>query len=298
MRPLIPRRNSVLPPRDPAPSIWSYRFQRIWLTPVFRAVLRVGLPAFLLVAGPGFYLSDPANWRGLTDRIAEIRREFGGRPEFLVTRLSIEGAGPELSGEIRQTIALDLPQSSFDIDLDRMLGQLAQIPAIARAELRLRPGGELDVMVQERVPAVIWHIREGIVFLDKDGHYIADLGARAVTGPLPMIAGEGANLAIDEALELYATAVPLGDQLFGLVRVGERRWDVVLHDGRRILLPSAEPGQAFDRVLALNTAQEILDRDILRVDVRDPARLNVQLSPAALAELRRVRGYNQGDGSE
>ena len=37
------------PRRDPAPSRWQYRMQRLWLTPLFRVLFRVGLP--LLVVG-------------------------------------------------------------------------------------------------------------------------------------------------------------------------------------------------------------------------------------------------------
>ena len=41
--------------RDPAPSVWSYRYQRLMLTPFYRRLLRVGGPIALvaLVAGRG-----------------------------------------------------------------------------------------------------------------------------------------------------------------------------------------------------------------------------------------------------
>ncbi|MEQ8256181.1 MAG: cell division protein FtsQ, partial [Roseovarius confluentis] len=32
------------PKADPAPSRWSYRYQRLMLTPLFRKLLRVGVP--------------------------------------------------------------------------------------------------------------------------------------------------------------------------------------------------------------------------------------------------------------
>jgi cell division protein FtsQ len=49
--------------------------------------------------------------------------------------------------------------------------------------------------------------------------------------------------------------------------VGERRWDVVLDRDQRILLPETEPGRALERVLALDQAQDLLDRDVT-VDLR------------------------------
>ena len=38
----VPRQAHVR--RDPAPTRWQYRMQRLWLTPVFRVLFRVGLP--------------------------------------------------------------------------------------------------------------------------------------------------------------------------------------------------------------------------------------------------------------
>jgi len=46
------------PKRDPAPSRWGYRYQRLMLTPGFRKMVRVGLPVLViggLVAGWGVF---------------------------------------------------------------------------------------------------------------------------------------------------------------------------------------------------------------------------------------------------
>ena len=48
MQPLTATKPAA-PRRDPAPSRWAYRMNRLWLTPLFRAALRVGLPAFLVI---------------------------------------------------------------------------------------------------------------------------------------------------------------------------------------------------------------------------------------------------------
>ncbi|WP_430449138.1 cell division protein FtsQ/DivIB [Rhodophyticola sp.] len=297
MRPLIARRGPVLTHRDPAPSIWSYRFQRLWLTPLFRSLLRVGLPAFALVMGVGWYLSDPAHWRGVSDQVAELRREIENRPEFRVNLMNINGASPQLAEDLRAVLALDLPVSSFDLDLAAMRETLERIPAVSRAELRIQSGGYLAVKIEERVPVVIWQTRVEPVLLDGEGNFVARLVDRELVAPLPMIAGEGADLAVAEALALFETAAPLRDRMRGLVRMGERRWDVVLRDGRRILLPADQPRPALDRVLALDDAQDVLERAVLRIDMRNPQRPNIQLSPHALTELRRMRGTDIGDGN-
>jgi cell division protein FtsQ len=299
MRPLIARRdrhpNPALrrdPPLtrpDPAPSRLSYRMERLWLTPLFRRLLRVGLPVAVLIAPLAWYASDPARVEALRDHAHEIRREIENRPEFRVNVLSIEGAGPAVTEEVRGALALDLPVSSFDIDLAQLRQRVEALPAVASADVRIAGGGYLSVAVTERVPALVWQTRGDTVLIDAEGHVVASLVDRAPDAPLPIVAGGGADRAVDEALTLLAAAEPLGDRLRGLVRVGQRRWDVVLHDGPRILLPADDPRTALDEVLLLHDVQRILDRDLVRIDMRNAARMTVQLTPEALETLQQVR---------
>jgi cell division protein FtsQ len=282
------------PRRDPAPSIWSYRVQRLWLTPLFRKVMRVGLPSFAVVFATGYYVADEGHRTAIVETLQEVRREIEDRPEFRVNVLGIEGASQGVTEEIRGALALDLPVSSFDLDLEALRQRIEALPAIASADLRIRSGGYLSVQVDERAPALIWQTREGTVLIDAEGHFVAALGDRDLSAPLPLVGGEGADRVVDEALALHAAAAPLGDRLRGLVRVGERRWDVVLTDDRRILLPERGPVQALDRALALDDATDILGRDVLRLDLRNPDRLTVQLTPEALEELRRLRALERG----
>ena len=128
-----------------------------------------------------------------------------------------------------------------------------------------------------------------LMVIEPDPVAVADLAARALESPLPLIGGDGADHVVDEALAIHAAAAPLADRLLGLVRIGERRWDVVLQDGRRILLPEQGAVQALDRALGLHDATDILNRDVVRLDLRDAERVSVTLSPAAMEALRQER---------
>ncbi|MBF9031877.1 FtsQ-type POTRA domain-containing protein [Rhodobacterales bacterium HKCCE3408] len=292
MRPLMgQRRGPVF--RDPAPSRWAYRMERLWLTPVFRRLCRVGIPAAIVFGAIGIWASDEENLRAVTDQIAEIRREIEMRPEFQVEVIGIEGASHALADEIRLVLGVDLPVSSFDLDLDMLRNRILGLSAVREADLRIRGGGYLSVEVVERQPALVWQTRGGPVLIDETGTFVAALSDRPGAPSLPQIAGEGADIAAAEALELLAASEPIADRIRGLVRMGERRWDIVLTDDRRILLPAHAPHEALDRLLALHDAQDILNRDVLRVDMRNPDRLSVQLSPAAQAELRRIRDFEE-----
>lgn len=291
-RQIIARRATVAPTaaaHDPAPSKLSYRVTRLWLTPIFRKALHIGIPLFALFAAVAWYLSDESRIAGLFEAAYEIRREVENRPEFRVNVLGIDGASDDVTEQVRAALALDLPISSFDLDLDELRGRLEALPPVRSADLRIQSGGYLAVRIDERIPAAVWLTHEGLSIVDNGGQFVAGFGARDLENPLPLLGGEGANLAVVEALELIEAADILGDRIHGLVRMGERRWDVVLTNGSRILLPEAGASAALDRVLALHDVGEILSRDVTAVDIRNPGRLTVRLTDTAMDELQRMR---------
>jgi cell division protein FtsQ len=180
--------------------------------------------------------------------------------------------------------------SSFDIDLDAARSRIEALDAVQKADLRVRSGGVLQVLITERVPVAVWRTESGLILVDETGHRVAGLLARADRADLPLIAGEGADIATPEALDLLAAAGPLTPRIRGLVRMGERRWDIVLDRDQRILLPEKNPVQALERLLALDHAQDLMNRDILTVDLRSDHRPTLRLTPNALAEIRRAQG--------
>ena len=297
MQPLsAPRRSAPLaaPPlrRDPAPSRWAYRMQRLWLTPLFRVLFHVGVPTFVLTATVGIFLADEGRRDMISGGISEIRTQFQNRPEFIVGLVSVVGASPELADVVRARLDLTLPQSSFDINLAAARARIQELDAIARADLIVRSGGVLEVAITEREPALLWRTADGIEMLDATGHRVASLAARSDRPDLPVVAGDGADAATPEALALLAAAAPIAARLRGLVRVGERRWDVVLDRHQRILLPEGKPIAAIERLIALHQAGDLLGRDILTVDLRTDHRPVLRLAPFALNQLRQSQGID------
>ncbi|MDP3341094.1 cell division protein FtsQ/DivIB [Frigidibacter sp.] len=272
--------------RDPAPSRAAYRMHRLWLTPVFRALLRVGVPAFVVTMGFGLYLSDDTRRAALGDKVAAMTKSVQERPEFMVTLMAVDGASEPLAAAIRNLVVVEFPVSSFSLDLEAMRAQIETIDAVKSADLRIRAGGILQVDVTERDPAMVWRSAQGLFLLDETGHRIAGLTVRDARPDLALVAGDGADKAVPEALALMAAAGPIAGRIRGLVRMGERRWDLVLDREQRIQLPEDEPVAALERVIALDQAEDILERDLTVVDMRNMQRPTLRLAGDALARLR------------
>lgn len=295
MRPLtanrsIGRRPGRAPHRDPAPSRWAYRFQRVMLTPHLRMLIRTGLPSFAVLAAVALIFSHAPNRAAVAGAVTDLREKFEDRPEFRVSLASVEGASEDLADAVRARLDVTLPRSSFDIDLDAARIRIEALDAVKQAELRVRSGGVLQVVITERIPVAVWRMDDGLTLVDDGGHRVAGLIARTDRPDLPLIAGTGADRATPEALDLIAAAGPLGPRIRGLVRMGERRWDIVLDRDQRILLPAKDPIRALERLLALDHVQDIMNRDLTAIDLRNDHRPVLRLTPYALGELRKARG--------
>ena len=274
--------------RDPAPSRSAYKLQRLLLPPAFRFFLRVGLPLGCVALAAGLYLSDEARRDALIYAAADMRRQIEERPEFMVNLMSITGVSDEVAEDIREIIPIDFPVTSFDLDLEQIRARAEEIDAVASARVHVR-SGVLEIAVEERLPAVVWRAREALELLDAEGHRVASLAHRTDRSDLPLLAGEGAQNAVPEALELMQVATLIAPRIRGLLRVGERRWDVILDRDQRIMLPEDDAVRALEKVIALDEARQLLARDIAVVDMRNPERPTLRMGDTATETFRESR---------
>lgn len=289
----------VLPPetrevRDISPSRLSYRLHRLWLTPAVRRFVGQGLPILVMVAAMAAFWAGEDRRAWVMGIFTDIRTAIEARPEFRIERVEVVTDSPEVAQAVLARLDVALPATSLRLDLDDLRARAEALDAVARAGLTVRSGGStgagvLEVRLTERSPALVWRHAGGLDLIDTDGRRVARIAHRGVRADLPLIAGEGAPAAVAEAHRLLAAAAPVRDRLVGLVRVGERRWDLVLDRNQRVMLPETGAVAALERALALDAAQGLLARDIALVDLRNPQRPTLRLTPEAAAELARIR---------
>ncbi len=266
---------------DPAPSRLSYRFQRWMLTPGIRRGVKIGLPILAVVGLVGGFFAAEERREAVSAYVTGIKTSIQERPEFMVNLMAIDGAGTALSEDIREVVPLDFPLSSWDLDVEMIRDTITGLDPVKSATVRIRPGGILQVDVVERQPVIVWRTRDGIELLDETGAHVDMIAARADHANLPLIAGKGADKHVPEALQILTTARSLGERVRGLVRVGERRWDLVLDRNQRIMLPTERPARALERVLAVNEVQDLLERDVAAVDMRLGQRPTIRMNKTA-----------------
>jgi cell division protein FtsQ len=285
----------VPPRRDPAPSRLRYKLTRLWLRPRFRKFANFGLP---MLAGilAAWTLMAEYDLRGRVEAgIEAVRAAIVTRPQFMITRIETPDASEDLGEQIRIAAFVTLPASSLEVNVAAVRDRVESLHAVERARVRALPSGALEIRAIERVPVVVWRGGETVVLLDQRGVRVAEVDSRLRRPDLPLVAGEGADRQVPEALAILEMAGPIRNRVRGLVRMGERRWDVVLDRGQVIRLPEAEPAAALGRVMALQVAEGLLERDLTVVDMRDPRRPMLRLTEHATAELMRLRAMVKGE---
>ena len=286
-------------PRGPGPSKLAYRLRRIWAKPWVRGLATVYVPLVALGLAGWRVAADDDLRRAVEARVASAWESIAARREFALEGVRITGVEGRRRAEVHRALGIPKGTSSLDVSVTELRGRVEALGGIARARVRLDPKGVLHVEAEPREPVALFRRADGRLFtVDRDGVVIAEATRRAAHPELPVLIGAGALSAVEEALALVAQGPEIVPRLRALVRMGERRWDLVLADDRRIMLPEAGAVTALARVMALHYGAEILDRDIAAIDMRLPSRPTLRLTGDAIETMRLHRAVRESEGED
>lgn len=260
---------------DPTPSRFFYRWERLRLTPYFRHIVDYGIPLFLIGLIGLFYFSKAENVEVLKVSWREFKENTKNRPEFLINFIKIKGANQALVNEIRSLAGLDLPISSYDVNLHELQNKIELMNVVKNVDLYIAEN-IIYIQVQPREPAIYWLNTNGLELLDPDGVSLGIVESGRPNLDLPLIAGTGASIAIDEAFFIYSISNSFSDEILGLVRIGERRWDIILKNGRKIMLPADELTKVYKNLIMENKVEKLLSVNFSLLDLRNPSRMMIR----------------------
>lgn len=292
------------PVKLPAQPPLRYRLKRLWRRRSVRRAVTVQGPALGLLLAVLLLGSNPAVHARLGAQVAAVKATLTSRPEFAIRRIEVTGASPGVEAEIRAALIDVEGASSLALDAAALRRRIERLGWVESAAVSLEAPEVLRLSVVERVPAAVWRVDGEPWLIDVHGAKIAALFRRDEFPKLPLVAGEGAERAVGEALAVIAAAGPLGSRIRGLVRVGERRWDVVLAHavwGRDLVIrlpmggghltatapEASDPVAAMLKAVDLHLTEDLMSRDILVLDLRVPTRPAVRLPSEALDAFAR-----------
>lgn len=271
---------------DPAPSRVAYRIMRLLLIPRLRLIFTLGFPSLLIFCATLGLFVNVNVWENISAIKKDLKLAFVERPEFMIKVASIDGSSDELANEIREILPLDFPVSYFDLDIKYLHKVVNEIPAVASAAIKISAGGVLQINVAEKSPAFIWRKDNVMWVIDETGSFIRIANSRVDYPKLPLVVGEAADLAVSEISSLMQANEYFKDHVRAFIRVGERRWDLILENNVRIMLPQREFLAAFDRLMLMNEAGSLLSGRLSNIDMRLVVRPTVRVDTVSVDPLK------------
>ncbi|MBT6328349.1 MAG: FtsQ-type POTRA domain-containing protein, partial [Kordiimonadaceae bacterium] len=205
--------------------------------------------------------------------------------EFFIVESDVEGAANITMGD-----------PLLGVDISAIKDRVEQLTWVKRATISRTLPDELVINITEHQPAALWQVDNKLWIISDEGIQISDQQLEYFTS-LPMISGVGA----DGELENLLTAVSSSNALFEMVEtaswVGSRRWDLILKNGIKIMLPEEEIAYAWKNLTDFESSEKLLARNILAVDFRIKDKTVVRLTPEE-AERRRLLAKTGGVGEE
>ncbi|WP_375607007.1 MULTISPECIES: cell division protein FtsQ/DivIB [unclassified Bartonella] len=200
---------------------------------------------------------------------------------FVVTHVDISGNKRLAKQDIFKILKLDVAPSIFTFDVERARSLLEKQPWVQSANVQKIYPNRMRISIVEREPYAIWQ-HDGIMdIVDNTGRVIVPFKGEIVRD-LPLVVGQGAQNAAKVFIQALSVYPEVYDRIRAFVWVGDRRWDLVLNNGMRVMLPENGALERLFSLFSSGTMQDLLSRDILSVDLRLADRITVSLSDETL----------------
>ncbi|MFO1189133.1 MAG: cell division protein FtsQ/DivIB [Alphaproteobacteria bacterium] len=246
--------------------------------------------AILGAAGAGLIAVGGGLWQaGLVDlavdRVTEALLEASGDFGLRIENVLVEGRSETGRTALLEAFGHGRGDPVFAVDTRAARARIEALPWVRSALVERRLPDTIYLRLAERRPMALWQRGETFVVVDWDGVVVEKNDVIRFRN-LPVIVGDDAPV---EAARLFAfmeTAPNLKARVVAAVRVGQRRWNLRLDNGIDVRLPETEPALAWAQFVELERGQKLTSRDIVAIDLRQPGRLIVQMTPSGATRSR------------
>ena len=160
---------------------------------------------------------------------------------------------------------------SYSVDLDTLNKRISAVPGVKTSAVRRMPNGNIAVKVTLYRAVALWTDGESFFPLSADGTIVnkptdvRDESHVVFRGKIPK------NIA-----DITNAAHNLVGDLDYLEWIENRRWNMYTKDGIVVMLPEDNPLAAIATLVVLNTNNNILNKQIQVIDMRDATRILVK----------------------
>lgn len=275
-----PRRKSVVP-------LWR---RRSFMTIV--VLLGVGL-----LGGAGTWAVKSGWLAGQLNHTKWAMIRTSAEQGFTVEDILVTGRGETKRADLLDAMMVVRGAPILAYDFEAAKARVEGLPWVLNARVERLLPDTLVVHLIERRPIALWQNQGQFALIDEEGKVITreELGRFA---QLIHVVGEDAPDHVGGLLELLETQPDLKRQVRAAVRVGKRRWDLVLENGVNVRLPENDAPQALARLVDFQHETGVLGREIKVLDLRTPDRVIVRRGSGRAMPEASTNPANRTPGQE
>ncbi len=238
----------------------------------FKRMLFAGVFLFLFIIWLGLYLGGfmpyiRANYQNF------VKQRLMGMG-FVVKTVDVVGEGRVREARVKAMLGVKRGDYIYDMDIKRAQARIEKLGWVDTVIIRRLWPNRIIVHINERRPYALWQNNARIKLVDIEGRVISGASLDEFA-KLPFIVGAEANKHADELLKLLARHSVFSNKVDSMVYVGKRRWDIVLDNGVRILLPEKGQDKALAVLAELARENNLLNRGQIRIDMRLNDRIGI-----------------------
>ena len=220
----------------------------------------------------GAFENEASEWSKLPGRLASI-------VGLAADHIQIGGLAQHDPEEILAALNLRPGKPIIGFDANAARKTLESIPWVKAASVEREYPNMLKINVRERQAIALWQKDQVVNLIDDQGVAMGQ-PRFLLANHLPLVTGDGANVAAAELINDLSAIPELEMRVTGAARVGKRRWTLYLDNGVKLALPEQGVPEALRLVSGLEQSQSILSKGITMLDMRVPGRMTVQVAEA------------------
>lgn len=244
-----------------------------------------GLLLLSLASGGAAWLWKTGQAAALADAARREGVEFSARMGLVVREILVEGRRETSGAGLLAALGVRPGDPLLSFDPHRARIRLKSIVWVSDAIIERRFTGTIYIRLTERRPMALWQRNGRLELIDEEGVALLRDGLDRFAHLL-IIVGDDAPQHAPALLSVMASGPRLRQRVEAAVWVGGRRWNLRLTGGIDVRLPEENLEAAWKRLMELENRHRILARDVVAIDLRQPDRIVVQLTPAALERPR------------
>lgn len=199
---------------------------------------------------------------------------------FTVQDVLVTGRGETKRDALLDALSVARGAPILAYDFQSAKARVEGLPWVLSARIERLLPDTLVVHLTERRPMALWQNQGRFALIDEEGEVITRENLGRFSGLIHVVGADAPNH-VGGLLELLETQPELKAQVKAAVRVGGRRWDLMLAGGVDVRLPENGAPQALARLADFETETGVLGRDVRVLDLRTPDRVIVRRTGSA-----------------